>query len=118
MNAHKTLLILAALLAGTAYAQSAPHAHPATPMASDTHMQTAPSVGDMTTGEVRKVDKDTQKVTIKHGDIKNLDMPGMTMVFRVKDAAQLDQLKPGSKILFKAESVGGSLFASDIQPAQ
>jgi len=58
-------------------------------------------------GEVRKVVKDTGKVTIKHGPLLNLDMPAMTMVFRVKDPAMLDQLKAGDKINFEAGKVGG-----------
>ena len=49
----------------------------------------------MTEGEVRKIDKEARKITLKHGDIKNLDMPGMTMVFQVKDAALLDKVKAG-----------------------
>ncbi|MBI1988457.1 MAG: copper-binding protein [Betaproteobacteria bacterium] len=59
-------------------------------------------------GEVRKVDKETGKVTIKHGPLVNLDMPAMTMVFRVKDPAMLDQLKAGDKINFEAAKVGGA----------
>lgn len=59
-------------------------------------------------GEVRKVDKETGKVTIKHGPLVNLDMPAMTMVFRVKDPAMLDQLKAGDKINFEAGKVGGA----------
>ncbi len=60
-------------------------------------------------GEVKKVDKDTGKVTIKHGPLENLGMPAMTMVFRVKDPAMLDQLKVGDKINFLAEKWNGSL---------
>lgn len=59
-------------------------------------------------GEVRKVDKETGKITIKHGPLVNLDMPAMTMVFRVKDPAMLDQLKAGDKISFEAAKVGGA----------
>ncbi|ALT75965.1 copper-binding protein [Paucibacter sp. KCTC 42545] len=57
----------------------------------------------LTEGEIRKVDLEQAKLTIKHGEIKNLAMPGMTMVFRVKDAAQLATLKAGDKIRFRAE---------------
>ena len=39
------------------------------------------AAGDMTDGEVRKVDKEGGKLTLKHADIKSLDMPAMTMVF-------------------------------------
>lgn len=73
---------------------------------------------DMTDAEVRKIDKDNKKVTLKHGDIKNLDMPGMTMVFQVSDAAVLDKLKVGDKVRFNAANDGGKLMANDIQPAK
>ena len=73
---------------------------------------------DMTEGEIRKVDKDTKKITIKHGDIKNLDMPGMTMLFQVKDLAMLDMVKPGDKVKFKAEKAGGGIVVTEIQIAK
>lgn len=77
-----------------------------------------PSVGastEMTEGEVRKIDKANKKITIKHGEIKNLDMPGMTMVFQVKDPAMLDTLKAGDKVKFRAEKAGGAIVITDIQ---
>ena len=61
------------------------------------------------------MNKDTQKITLKHGAIKNLDMPGMTMVFQVKDPALLDKVKAGDKVRFKAESLGGALVVTEIQ---
>ena len=69
-------------------------------------------------GEIRKVDKEAKKLTIKHGEIKNLDMPAMTMVFQVKDPAMLDKLKPGDKVRFVAENASSGLVVTDIRPAQ
>lgn len=66
-------------------------------------------------GEVRKVDRDAGKLTIKHGRIENLDMPPMTMVFRVKEPAMLDQVKKGDKVRFAAESIGGQLTVTNIE---
>ena len=57
--------------------------------------------------EVRKVDKAGGKLTLKHGEIKSLDMPPMTMVFRVKDKAWLEQLAAGDRIRFDAEKIDG-----------
>ena len=71
---------------------------------------------DMTNAEVRKIDKDTKKITLKHEAIKSLDMPGLTMVFQVKDAALLDKAKAGDKIRFKVISEGGAYVVTDIQP--
>jgi Cu(I)/Ag(I) efflux system protein CusF len=66
-------------------------------------------------GEVKKIDKDAGKITIKHGPLANLDMPGMTMVFRVKDSAMLEQVKAGDKIRFTAEKVGGALTVTVLE---
>jgi Cu(I)/Ag(I) efflux system periplasmic protein CusF len=67
---------------------------------------------DMVEAEVRKVDKDAKKVTLKHGPIKNLDMPGMTMVFQVKDVALLDKFVAGDKIMFTAEQQQGAFVVT------
>ena len=72
----------------------------------------------LTDGEIRKVDKDAKKITIKHGPIRNLDMPAMTMVFQVKDPAMLGQVKAGDKVKFAAESVGGAITVTKIEAAQ
>ena len=70
---------------------------------------------EMTDAEIRKVDMENKKITIKHGEIKNLDMPGMTMVFQVKDAATLDKVKAGDKVKFSADKIGGAIVVTDIQ---
>lgn len=72
----------------------------------------------MADGEVRKVDKDAKKITIKHGPLQKLDMPAMTMVFQVKDPAMLDQVKAGDRIKFDAEKVGGAFTVTKIEPAK
>ena len=69
-------------------------------------------------GEIRKVDKDAKKITIKHGPIANLDMPGMTMVFQVKDPALLDRAKAGEKVRFAAEKIGGAYVVTRIEPTK
>lgn len=76
------------------------------------------ATGEMTDGEVRKVDKEGGKLTLRHADIKSLDMPAMTMVFVVKDKAMLDKLKAGDKIKFKAISVAGKLTVTQLQMTQ
>ena len=73
---------------------------------------------DMTEGEVRKIDMEAGKVTLKHGEIKNLDMPGMTMVFVVKDKALLDKLKAGDKVKFKVINDAGKFTVTEIAPAK
>jgi Cu(I)/Ag(I) efflux system protein CusF len=73
---------------------------------------------DLTEGEIRKVDKDAGKITIKHGPIKNLDMPDMTMVFQVKEPAFLDQVKAGDKVKFRAEKIDGAYTVTGIEVAR
>ena len=71
-----------------------------------------------TEGEVRKVDKAGGKVTLKHGPIANLEMPPMTMVFRVKEPALLANLKEGDKVKFKADKVQGAYTVTELAPAK
>lgn len=66
-------------------------------------------------GEVRKVDKSAGKITIKHGPLQNLGMDAMTMVFRVRDQAMLDQVKAGDKIRFVAEQLNGQLTVTRLE---
>ena len=68
-------------------------------------------------GEVRKVDAAQQKITLKHAEIKALDMPAMTMVYRVKDASALGQLNPGDRVRFSVEKVDGAYTITSIQKA-
>ncbi len=71
----------------------------------------------MSSGEVKKVDKDAGKITIKHGPLANLGMRGMTMVFHVADPAMLDQVKAGDKIAFIAEKRNGALVVTKMEAA-
>ena len=70
-----------------------------------------------TDAEVMKIDKAQQKITLRHGEIKNLGMPPMTMVFRVADASLLGDLKPGDKVRFRAEQVSGAYHVQHIERA-
>ena len=63
----------------------------------------------MILGQIKKIDKNAGKVTISHGPLTNLGMPAMTMVFRVKDPAWLDQVKAGDKIRFMADQINGAM---------
>lgn len=70
--------------------------------------QSAASALPQVEAEVRKVDTRAGKITLKHGDIPNLDMPPMTMVFQVKDGALPAALKAGDKVRFRADKVDGA----------
>ena len=84
----------------------------ALPLAAQTSTAT-----DLADGEVRKVDKEQGRLTLKHGEIKSLDMPPMTMVFQVRDKALLDKLKPGDKLRFKAVNEAGKYTVTEVQTA-
>ena len=66
---------------------------------------------DMTRGEVRKVDK----VTIRHGEIRNFDMPGMPMLFQVADPSMLEAVKAGDRVQFRPEQAGGTIVVTEIR---
>ena len=114
-----TLLLIGAL--GPALAQPAPAAtgdhgshhshHGAAPAAAPA------SQNDLSEGEITRWDPRALKVTLRHGEIKNLDMPPMTMVFRVQDASVLGSLQPGDKVLFRAKRVSGAFHVEHIEKA-
>ncbi|MBX3643675.1 MAG: copper-binding protein [Rubrivivax sp.] len=66
-------------------------------------------------GEVMKIDKAQNKLTLKHGELKGLDMPPMTMVFRMQDAKALDTLAVGDRVRFDAAKVGGAYTVTAIR---
>lgn len=116
-NLRLTVFALTALLlAGAASAQTGSSGGvPATGMAAPARMLPATASTDMADGEIRKVDAENKKLTIKHGVIKNLDMPAMTMVFQVKDAVLLEKVKTGDKVRFRAEAAGGSAVVTEME---
>lgn len=104
----QTLRFLCAAIfafAVTAHAQTSAADHAA-------HHQAAA----MSEGEVRKIDKAQGKVTLKHGPIANLEMPPMTMVFKVADPKMLDKLEVGDKVQFAAQRVNGAITVVAISP--
>ena len=118
MNISKRILIGSmALFASYSASVYATEDKPAAPVQL-AQATVAASSNNVVEGEVKKVDKELKKITLKHGEIKNLDMPGMTMVFRVKDPAMLDQVKAGDKVKFKAEKLDGAITVTEISPAK
>lgn len=81
-------------------------------------MKMEQAAAEMTDGEVRKVDMDAKKITIKHGAIRNLDMPPMTMVFQIKDSAMLEKVQKGDKVKFTAAMSGSAMVVTEIQVAR
>ena len=114
----KKLTLIASVLATTAFYSTTVLAQPAAPApASPAATVEKPAMKDAAEAEVRKIDKEAKKITLKHGPIKNLDMPGMTMVFQVKDAALLDKFVAGDKILFTVEQQQGAFVVTGAEKA-
>lgn len=108
MKLFSSITVAALALSGAAFAQTTDHSSHHAPAASAAAAPTSD-------GEVRKVDKEQAKVTLKHGPITNLDMPGMTMVFKVADPKLLDAIKQGDKVKFAADNVNGALTVTAIE---
>jgi len=106
-----TMALLSAALAPAGAVAQAQSDHTA-------HHATSAAAAAMAEGEVRKIDKEQRKITLKHGPIANLDMPPMTMVFRAADPAMLDRVKAGDRIRFAAEKVGGEYTVTRIEPSK
>lgn len=113
MNHQQKFLTISALalgliwpLSGFAQANSQP------PGAVEARPATA-----LSEGEIRRLDPETGKLTIRHGEIRNLDMPPMTMVFTARDKSLLAGLKVGDRIRFGASNEGGKYLVTEIQPA-
>lgn len=74
--------------------------------------------GELATGEIRKINSSTGKVTVKHGEIKSVQMPPMTMVFGVADKAMLEGLKEGDKVKFDVKQEGSNYTVTEIKKAE
>ena len=105
-NVMITLFLTAIGLLPAHAASSADNAHAEHP---GHGAMAASAEGGMVDGVVKKVDKAAGKVTVSHGPLTNLNMPAMTMVFRIKDATWLEQMKPEGRIRFVADAINGTL---------
>jgi Cu/Ag efflux protein CusF len=108
MKFAQLLVLTSALVGGLAQAQMSGMNMPASPTAS------AAMPSKMTDGEALKVDVNTGKVTLRHGPIENLGMPGMTMMFPVADKKMLAGIKDGDKVRFRAERLNGTIVVTKI----
>lgn len=114
---NRDLFLAAAILVGASAA--AQTAAPADHNAHHPPAQAgAAAAADFAEGEVRKVDKAAGKITLRHGEIKGLDMPAMTMVFVAAKPELLEQVKAGDKVRFRATNQGGTYTVMEIQAVQ
>lgn len=66
-------------------------------------------------GEVRRIDREQNKITLKHGPIAEMKMPAMTMVFRVKDPKLLEAVKEGQEIRFTVVRDAGAFWLESVE---
>jgi Cu(I)/Ag(I) efflux system periplasmic protein CusF len=122
-TASFVLVVALAVAVGVAAlpARAQEHSHEGHDQQTGTTDAAAPSSQDWIAAEVRRVDIPQQKLTLKHGDIRHLDMPGMTMPFKlapgVVSAAQLTAIKAGDKVEVRIESRDGAPTIVELRPA-
>ena len=124
MKIHIRIFLSSALVTAGAFACVA-QAQGMAGMSGHDHHSAAPAAkpaasqgAEMSEGEVRKVDMESRKITLKHGPLKNLDMPPMTMAFQVTDVAMLNKVKAGDRVRFVAANPGGKLTVTEIRLAE
>ncbi len=78
-------------------------------------LNSSASAQAMAEGVVRRIDLDNNKITIRHSEVKALDMPPMTMVFVAKQPDMLKNLTPGDSIIFEAFNTNGQFSVGKIQ---
>ena len=120
MNRKNALLSVAALhlfaLGSPAFsAESMPQGHAHHGMGMGTAAAAPAAEAPWTNGEVRKIDTAAGKLTLRHDDMPNLGMMGMTMVFKAADPALLQGLTVGQAVRFKAQREGGQLTVTAIE---
>jgi len=123
--AHSTAALLLASALGPALAQTPAPAdghdthHPAAaPSAQGNPESTSAEPSELSEGEITRWDPRTLKVTLRHGEIKNLGMPPMTMVFRVDEASMLTPFRPGDKVRFQVERRSTGYFITRMEAAR
>lgn len=117
MKPSTALFLTAALLAAPAVAQQKADDH-AAHHASPPAAAASAAGAEFADGEIRRIDREGGRLTLRHGEIRNLDMPPMTMVFQLKEPALLGTLKVGDKVRFRAEKAGGSYVVTAIEVAR
>ncbi|KFJ09217.1 copper binding periplasmic CusF family protein [Delftia acidovorans] len=108
------LALAAALIPAWVCAQATAHDH-AAHSAQSTETAPAAASQDLSEGEVTRWDARTSKVTLRHGELKNLGMPPMTMVFQLRVAAPEPALKAGDKVRFRAEQDQGAFVVTQLE---
>ncbi len=108
MKSAPHILMIGLFVASPAWAGSG-HEHPGHSM----HAQTQAT--SLAEGEVRRVDRAQGRLTLRHGPIESLNMPPMTMVFRVQDPSLLEGLMPGDRVRFEVQRIDGAYTVTRLE---
>jgi Cu/Ag efflux protein CusF len=114
MHVFPKLALALAMGIAASIASAQEHAHGS----HGSHSAQPAAAAELVDAEVKKIDREAGKITLRHGELKNLNMPGMTMVFRVKEASMLDRLKAGDQVKFSADRVNGAITVVQLELAQ
>lgn len=112
------LALLGTLGTGAAYGGNHAGGHSHEHSGAKAVKETMAANTELADGEIRKINKSTGKITVKHGEIKSVEMPPMTMVFGVSDKAMLDGLNEGDKVKFTVKQEGSSYTVTEIKKAK
>ena len=115
MRLTRTLTLAAALAVGLLGAAAPAAAQSTAVPTTAAPASAAPSTATMTLAQIRRIDAAAGKITLKHDEIANLEMPPMTMVFQIRDAALLTGLSVGAQVRFLAEKIGGAYVVTAIE---
>jgi Cu(I)/Ag(I) efflux system periplasmic protein CusF len=78
----------------------------------------APKAVPMADGEIRRINKAAGTMTLRHGPIPNLNMPAMTMDYKVANPKFLDAFRPGDKVRFTADRIGDDYTVTRLEAAK
>jgi len=118
MNHHIAIALISVGLSGAAFAASQAQSMVVTPTTGKEPVMLladGKTAKEMSSGQVKRINKGSKKITIKHGEIKSLEMPPMTMAFKVADEAMLEAVKKGDDVTFH---VDGDMVITIIEPAK
>lgn len=69
-------------------------------------------------GEIRKIKLKSGKVTIRHEAIPNLDMPAMSMVFRIEEGLDITKFEKGDAVEFTVVDKDGKMVIMSIDKVE
>lgn len=73
------------------------------------------SKAEWTLAEIRKIDREQGRITLRHERIESLNMDSMTMVFRLAEGVSVEGFAEGAKVRFKVIKDSGRLVITELE---